>query len=199
MKKLIPIILVIIFVGCNNKDDILETPINFTKSIERISSNTFEAGLIEKAERYYPPREDVVSVSQIWFQIPITAYWFYESFDGVFIPYSITIDAINYYSGMIDTLKIGNNTTKFLSAELKYKATVSFENEYISPSLNSLGKAVVPEVFKSVYVVKLTLEWEQTCGSLCGLWIEKERIVVFDSEGNILKVFLDGPKRIMIS
>jgi hypothetical protein len=78
-------------------------------------------------------------------------------------------------------------------------AEVNFHNSYTSPSENSVGTSVEPEIFSSAYVVELTIKWEQYCGPLCAMWINKKRIVVFNQAGQLLRVFLDGPVSVAVS
>ena len=132
-------------------------------------------------------------------EIPASKYWFYSSFDGIYIPYAITKEAVEYYSNLIDQFNANKSDSFFQTAELVYSASVEFHENYLSPSANSRGEPVTPEEFESVYVVKLILEWEQYCGPVCAMWINKERIAVFDETGQLLDVFLDGPIPVPVS
>jgi hypothetical protein len=165
----------------------------YKKTIERNFTTDFEKELIDKAESYYPPREDIINaISKETIEIPDTLYWYYDDFDGVRIPYCITVDAVNFYSGLITNLNKNKTANFFITAKFAYKADVSFHEIYYSPSKNSKEEEVTRERFESAYVVTLQLGWEDDCGSLCGLSIYKQRIVVFNKEGELLKVFLDG-------
>ena len=202
MKKILLLLLtvsLILFTHCSveNED---EPERIYTKSIERIFSGVFEEGLIEQTENYYPAREEVLEVATPYAgEIPETGYWFYESFDGVLIPFALTGDAVDYFSELIDEFNQNKESNFFISAELEYKAVVSFENVYASPDIDSNGIPVETEYYESVYVVHCTLAWFQYCGSLCAMWIDKERIAVFDEEGTLLKVYLDGPISVPVS
>jgi len=165
----------------------------YKKTIERNFSTHFEEELIDKAESYYPPREDVINaISKETVEIPNTLYWYYDDFDGVKIPYCITVDAVDFYSNLINDLNKNKTANFFITAKFEYKAEVSYHELYYSPSKNSKNEDVTQERFESVYVVRLQMKWEDNCGSLCGLSIYKERIVVFNKAGELLKVFLDG-------
>ncbi len=202
MKKriIISVILTIQFltVSCIKEKDEDQERV-YTQLIERISTNEFEAGLIEKAEKQYPPRDEVIEVASTWLEIPNSAYWFYDNFDGVNIPYAITEDAVEYYSDLIDQLNENKEDNFFLTADFTYKAKISFKENYTSPSTNSQNEMVIREEFSSVYVVELSLKWQQYCGSLCAMWIDKERTAVFSESGELLKIFLDGPIAIPVS
>ena len=45
----------------------------------------------------------------------------------------------------------------------------------------------------------LALKWDQYCGNLCALWIEKERTVWLTEEGKVLGVEGDGPTDYTVS
>nr|WP_319511234.1 hypothetical protein [uncultured Draconibacterium sp.] len=193
---------ILALVSCSDSsDDGLEMPErSYTKLIERNTDNSFEADLITKAESYYPPREDLVAATE-WsgLEVPETAYWYYNSFDGVLIPYCITTDAIDYYTTLIDEFNANKDDVFFLTAEFTYSASVEFHDAYSSPDENSNGETVEPQSFDSVYVVTLNLYWMDYCGPLCAMWIEKQRIAVFDESGDLLEVFMDGTISVPVS
>lgn len=195
-------LLMLALVSCNDSsDDELEMPErSYTKLIERNSDNSFEAELITKAELYYPPREDLIAATE-WsgMEVPETAYWYYNSFDGVLIPYCITTDAIDYYTTLIDEFNANKEDVFFYTAEFTYSANVEFHDSYTSPDKNSIGETVEPQSFDSVYVVTLDLYWMDYCGPLCAMWIEKQRIAVFSESGNLLEVFMDGTISVPVS
>lgn len=193
---------ILALVSCSDSsDDGLEMPErSYTKLIERNTDNSFEADLITKAESYYPPREDLVAATE-WsgLEVPETAYWYYNSFDGVLIPYCITTDAIDYYTTLIDEFNANKDDVFFLTAEFSYSANVEFHDSYSSPDENSNGETVEPQNFESVYVVTLNLYWMDYCGPLCAMWIEKQRIAVFNESGDLLEVFMDGTISVPVS
>jgi len=202
MKKILSLSLIFtITLGINSckKENEDEPKRIYTKTIERNFSNEFEENLIEKAEAYYPPRDSVVEAAYSQMEIPDSNYWFYSSFDGTYIPYAITKEAVEYYSDLIDQFNSNKSDSFFFTAEFVYSASVEFHENYQSPSANSREEAIVPEEFESVYVVKLILEWEQYCGPVCAMWINKERIAVFNENSQLLDVFLDGPISVPVS
>lgn len=200
MKILIYTALVFMMIlSCSKPVEEPETEKSFTKLIERVAKNNFEASLIEKAEKYYPARENVVAVTDPRIEVPETKYWYFYSFDGVRVPYAVTRDAVDYYSDLIDEFNANKKDVFFISAELNYKATVQFFEKFTSPAANSMGEQAEPELFSSVYVVELDLNWLQYCGSLCAMGFNKKRIVVFNPSGEIQKVFLDGIFPLVVS
>lgn len=165
----------------------------YKKLIERDFGNSVEEGLLTKAENYYPPREDIINaISTQTIEIPDSNYWYYDDFDGIRVPYCITIDAVNFYTHIIDSLNENKTANFLITAEFKYKAEVSFQKIYYSPARNNQGETVTPERFESVYVVHMYISWKDYCGALCGTTISRERIVIFNEEGELVKVFLDG-------
>ncbi|HMB93546.1 MAG TPA: hypothetical protein VKP65_22020 [Rhodothermales bacterium] len=165
---------------------------SYTKSITRSFNSPFEESLIAAAEAVYPPRESVVAVVPEWanYEIPQTDYWWWWHFDSVLVPYAITHEAVDYYSGLIDALKAGETHQFIITADLVYEAQVSFEFSYSVEGTEDylLEK---PVVFKRVYVVSMELEWDQYCGILCGMSVRGERVVVFDENGTLINVFFD--------
>jgi len=188
--------LVFFSVSCNKETEEPEIEISYTKSVARISANDFEKNLIEIAENTYPPKMDVMAAAVFSnMEIPDSAYWYYNSFDGVLIPYAITIDAVNYYSELIDDLDAGVLNTIFITAAFDYKAEVKFNESYTI--IKNENEAT--ENYEDVYVVEMILKWENYCGSLCALWINKKRTVIFNKEGELIKVYFDGPEPVMVS
>ncbi|WP_347839479.1 hypothetical protein [uncultured Draconibacterium sp.] len=196
-------IAIIALVSCSNDsdDDQFELPErNYTKLIERLSENSFEAELISKAEAHYPPREAVVEAAQ-WsgMEVPETNWWYYNHFDGVLIPYCITTEAIDYYADLIDQYNANKEDVFFITAEFSYTADVDFYETYTSPASNSVGSPVETKSYEAVYVVTLDLKWTNYCGPLCAMWIDTQRIAVFNQSGELLDVFLDGEQSVAVS
>lgn len=207
MKLFISVFFVLIFVlSCSDKvtnpdNEIVQSQNEYTKQIERIYSNDFEKNLITIAESIYPPRDSVLSVTppELLPFIPDSNYWFYQTFDGVVIPYAITSEAIIYYSEIIDTLKSRQNSFIY-KAVFSYSAKVTFNNIYIFEGIDPMtGLPLQSETFNDVYVISMDLSWDHYCGPECGLYIDHKRIVVFDNQGNLIKIFYDGEIPIMVS
>ena len=174
----------------------------YTKSIDRISSNDYEKNLIYKAESFYPPRDSVLAHVQPWFynSVPDTNLWYYNSFDGIFIPYAVTTDGINYYSGLIDMMTTRGEDNFIIKASFEYNAQILFYDSFTFQGNDPFSGEPLPTVsYEKVYVVTMLLKWEHYCGPECGLWISHKRIVVFDEDGNLLDVFYDGVIPVMVS
>ncbi len=210
MKKILLIIpIIFLIISCNSKTNIpiepeeKEIEREFTKKIERISTNNFESNLILSAESIYPNRDSVLAYMSRFIpqsSIPDSNLWFFEEFDGVLIPFAITSDAISYYDDLIDSLSANNGYKFFITANFEYRAEIQFKESYTFEGENPFTGEPLPSVsYEHVYVTTMSLKWENYCGMLCGLWISHKRIVVFDESGNLLNVFYDGPIPIMVS
>jgi len=206
MKLIIFLFTILFITGCkseiNSPDNNQQQPKReFTKSIERFFSNEFEKNLITAAESFYPPRDSVVNAAAMEFRIfiPDTNYWFYDAFDGVKIPYAITIHAINYFEEAIDALTASINSFIY-KAEFNYKVEISYYETYIFEGFDQLTGLQFPSIaFNNVNVVEMNLSWDHYCGPECGLYIKHKRIVVFNSQGDLLQIFYDGAIPVMVS
>lgn len=201
--------LLTVLVGCKSPIESIEeeSERSYTKTIERTYSNEFERSLIDSAEAAYPPRDSVLAA--VWppsFQeyIPEYGYWFYRRIDGVLIPFAITIDVVDYYSSLLDSMESGGTHQHIHTAEFEYRASVSFEDAYefqwpediIETYIELTGQQPPEESFQMVYVVEKKMRWHHRCGAdlddLCGLWVNNERVVIFDENGLLIRIFLDG-------
>ncbi len=133
--------------------------------------------------------------------IPESGYWWYMRFDGVYLPFAITIDAINYYENFIDSLAIKEQDDFYKTAEFEYEAQVNFHDSfdiyeagYTNPTPEQLLGS-----FENVYVVEMDLRFRFDCGTDCLLSTGKQRVVVFDDEGKLLEVFYDRAAPTMVT
>lgn len=200
MKKIILLGLITLLISCNTDTNFVtgleKQKFGFKKSIKRISSNFDEYLLILKAELYNPSRDSILKLPNRLKDIPEKNCWYFDSFDNILIPYAITADAIIYYSNLMDTLiaskgiyhRIPNQQVSY-----EYKADVKFYDSYTFISDSRFTVKPLPTVsFENVYVVDMYLHWENHCGSACALYINHKRIVVFDKDRNLLRIFYDG-------
>lgn len=199
MRKLLLLLLMPLVVGCDATPD-SGSERSYTQSIVREAGNDFEATLITRAEALYPPRDSVLAAAWDPAQVPETGYWFYGLFDGTLIPYAVTGDAVTYYRELVEALDRSTSPPFLLSADLTYRAAVSFHETYTFEELDPATQEPFSlEVFAQVYVVEMELDWSQYCGPVCGMWIEHSRVVVFDASGELLAVFGDGPRPTAVS
>lgn len=207
MKMLLLLCFLTLLVSCNSDANFVtgleEQKFGFTKSINRISSNFDEYLLILKAEMYYPPRDSILNLPYRLKDLPEKNCWYFMNFDNILLPYAITAEAIMYYSNLMDTLVANKGIYHRLPNYLvsfKYKAEVKYYDKYFFESDSCYTVKQIPSAkFENVYVVDMYLHWENHCGSACALYINHKRIVVFDKNGNLLKIFYDGLSRYEVS
>jgi hypothetical protein len=195
----IAIIVTFILFGCSSETvGPTDEEERFTKSIERLTSNDFEKSLIEKAELAYLPRDSVIKdLEEEWpfiiDDLPETGYWYWRYFDGVKLPYSITIHAIDYYVEFIRNLQQDDEQEFYKNASFEYEAFVTYES-YIE--IYELGHQPSPEYFldsfENVYVVNMSMIFRYECFIHCFLSSGKDRLVIFDTDGNMLGIYYDG-------
>lgn len=190
-------------VGCSSNPVAPEEEELYRKTVERIASTDFERELIEQAESYYPPRDSVLAVVFPWLHdtIPQTGYWWWGTYDGVYLPFALTSDAIEYYESFINELRLGQSNDYYITASLEYKAEVSYYDAY---DVYEEGHTPpMPEhlvaSFEDVYVVHMQLSFGFECYVHCLLGAGKTRTVVFDQQGNLVFVYGDGQSAAIVA
>lgn len=204
MKYILFIYLGILLISCSNTQPInsqedIKFKREFTQSITRNFNNEFEEKLLKQAESIYPPRDSVLKVvlEKEKYLIPEIGYQFYRTIDHIKIPYAITSEAVEYYSNKINEL-YKDSISIIYSAKFVYNAEVKFY-EAFKLDVDRISLAIKqPYNANNVFVVEMTLEWGHGCGNMCclGIWIK--RVVVFDFQGNLLKVFYDKSGSVII-
>jgi hypothetical protein len=112
--------------------------------------------------------------------------WWYQEKLGIRIPYSLTGDAITYYSEVVaNHAKKAFKSYAQPSSRLDYHASVEFHKEF----------KLDDKTFEYVNVVtlKLTFDANFTAAATAGLNFEKTRVVVLDAANKVLYVSGDGP------
>lgn len=199
---LILAVLCISGLGCSSNPVAPDEEEQYRKSVERIASNDFERELIEQAESYYPHRDAVLAVVFPWLHdtIPETGYWWWGTYDGVYLPFALTIDAIEYYRAFINELRLAGPNDYYKTATLEYRAEVSFHDAY---DIYEEGHTPRPEYlvasFDHVYVVEMRLSFGFECYVHCLLGAGKSRIVVFDQKGDLVFVYGDGQSAAIVA
>jgi len=127
----------------------------FVATVHRNFSNIDEERLICIAEETYPPLESVLSVADSR-RDTLTKekrLWWYGAFDGVRLPYAVTLDAVRYYLKLTQALGRGDSSQtggiRMKSSEFSYHANVS----PLNPTYSRDGR-----VFHDVYVVEMGLK-----------------------------------------
>jgi hypothetical protein len=167
--------------------------------IERIPKNALEEKLLQIAETTEPEPSEIEKVcpsprnTNQPLQSPDLPRWWCGSFDGIFVPYAITKNAVAYYLAVTDDFRQGNfdrsGKLKMKSSSLHYSASVD-----LRPSYTNGEKRL-----KDVYEVTMALSWSQYCGSLCAMGFSKKRTVILDKEGKVLMILGDEQPGIIVS
>jgi hypothetical protein len=154
--------------------------------------------ILRVAESTYPSPDVILQDIQPWYpELPPNpnheALWWYDSFDGVRIPYAITRGSLAYYQGLTEAFRAGDFSAvgnyPLVSSSLEYSAVISRRSNYVREGTP----------YGDVYVVEIELSWSDICGNLCGLWFSKKRVVILDLDGTLRAVFGDGETTIMVS
>lgn len=188
--------------------DPASVPSNIT--VQRDFNTAFEAELITKAERVPPSRDALLTLLDLSYQeeldrCPKAAedssllreesqnLWYYDRFDCLCIPYAVTCHALAYYRDVVLSANQHDyspfNGIKMQSVSLRYTAESHFHEHF---ELDGAS-------FVDVYVVHLNISWSQYCGPTCALLFAKERIVVFDQEGEVEAISGDGEASFVVS
>lgn len=170
-----------------------ETEGPYTIQITRSFANLTEEALLRKAEAVYSGPDEMIRdalrssggrVDELLREMaPI---WGEPGNDNIELTNVVTARAVRYYYDLtLAARKESRLPTGFtaLRTALKYEAGIKYLDRY------SHGK----DAFDSVYVADLTLEWGFHCGGLCGMGFTRNKLVVLDSHGNVVAMYLDAP------
>lgn len=154
--------------------------------ITRQASDNAERRLIKAAENAQPPRRDVQQGAGEN-ELPTTGpLWWYKEELGMRIPFAVTGDAVNYFRDLVTRYgKESFSRYTEPSSRLEYTAGVVAHDSFTHDK----------ETFANVRVVSLRLDFRQNfCATGTeGLSFQKERLVIFDDAGKIIRIFGDGP------
>jgi hypothetical protein len=170
-----------------------ETEGPFAIQIARSFANRTEEALLRKAEAVYPGPNAMIHevlrssggrVDELLKEMaPI---WGIQGNDRIELTETVTARAVRYYYDLTLAARreprLSSGVTA-VSTSLKYEAGIKYLDHY------SHGK----DAFDSVYIADLTLQWGFTCGGLCGMGFTRNKIVVLDSHGNVIAMYLDAP------
>jgi Carboxypeptidase regulatory-like domain len=170
----------------------------FTAEVRRNFQNAEEEHLLRIAEETYPPAEAVLAIAEErpGRDAPLKQerLWWYGSFDGVRLPYAITLDAVRYYTELVQTMGKGESGRtggiRMKRAKFSYIANISPRRSTVSRD----GR-----VFEDVYVVEMRLSWSNYCGSLCACSFSLDRTVLLRRDGTVLCVFGDRKPMVVVS
>jgi len=165
----------------------------YKAELSRSFANPTEEEFLKTAEAVYssPSKmvEEVFRFPANWANQPsqeMAPIWGMRGNDDIQSAALVTTRAVRYYYDL--TLAVRQNPHlpsgfKALSTNLKYTASIKHFDHY------SHNK----DSFENVYVADLTLEWGFGCGGLCGMGFTRNKLVVLNSNGEVVALYLDAP------
>jgi hypothetical protein len=155
----------------------------FKIQISRSFGDSKEEAMLRKAEAVYPGSPN--GAAPIWGALDN---------DNILSTRIVTASAVRYYYDLTLAARKNPHLPSGFTAvatSLKYDGVIKHFDQY-SHKKDSFG---------NVYVADLTLDWSFTCGGLCGIAFTRNKLVVLDSNGNVIAMYLDSPKnsQIMVS
>ena len=170
----------------------------YRATVRRSFGSPDEERLLRIAESTYPTPVTIQRDLEPWYpELPPNPenedIWWYDSFDGVRIPYALTRASVAYYLRLTEAFRAGDfdsvGTFPMQSSSVEYTATINRRADFVYEG-NRFG---------DVYVIEMELKWGDVCGNLCGLWFTKSRIVVLSLDGKLRAQFGDGVTPFMVS
>jgi hypothetical protein len=165
----------------------------FPMELHRSFGNAEEAAMLTKAEAVYSgPSQMVGKVFRsigYWASLQqpeMAPIWGERGNDDIQQTEVVTARAVRYYYDL--TLAVRQNLHlpsgfTAVHTNLKYDASIKHYDTY----------AHSKEQFENVYVADLNLEWGFTCGGLCGMGFTRNKLVVLNSQGEVIAMYLDSP------
>ena len=155
--------------------------------IRRVAANAVQEKMIAAAEAAIPDQEALRKA--VGDGKPLAkdeVQWWHEEKLGIRIPFAITGDAVAYYQSLVEGY--GKRAFKRYmqpSSKLEYHASAAFHADF-----EHGGRK-----FKDVHVVTLNLRFSQSFAATTteAIEFEKWRIVILDTNGDVLTVDGDGP------
>ena len=161
--------------------------------ISRWFSDSREEELLTKAEAVYSSPgemvEDVFEFLDYWANEPpqeMAPIWGMRGNDEIQSTHTVTARAVRYYYDLTQTMRRNPHLPSGFDAantNLKYTAEIKHFDHYSHKK----------DTFENVYVADLTLEWGFVCGGLCGMGFTRNKLVVLDSNGEVIALYLDAP------
>ncbi len=131
--------------------------------------------------------EDVFSRLDYWAHDPPQEIWGMRGNDEIQSAQIVTSRAVRYYYDL--TMAVGRDPhlpSGFdpVNTNLKYTASIKHFDHYSHKK----------DTFDNAYVADLTLEWSFVCGGLCGMGFTRNKLVVLNSDGDVVALYLDAPE-----
>lgn len=108
--------------------------------------------------------------------------WWWSTFDGVPIPWAVTAHSAHDLAATVR--RFAAEPPSFFSPETELEFAYVAR---VDPGENQTRR------------VSLTITWKMSCGMLCGLWFQHERVVTFDADGAVVEIQGDGRPNYMVS
>lgn len=161
--------------------------------ISRSFADSSEEMMLRKAEAVYPSPskmvEDVFRSLGHWEQQnpgEMAPAWGRRGNDNIQSTDVVTARAVRYYYDLTQAARRDPHLATGFDAQytdLQYHAVIKHVDEFVHNK----------DTFENVYVADLTLQWSFICGGLCGMGFTRNKLVVLDSEGNVIAMYLDSP------
>jgi hypothetical protein len=161
--------------------------------IARSFGNLTEEAMLRKAEAVYPgPNEMTRQLFGMWDGYSsgrskeLKPIWGAPDNDEIFSTLTITASAVRYYYDIVLAAEKDPRMPSGFEAkgtELEYEATIRYMDRY------KHGE----DSYEGVYAANLDLTWAFTCGGLCGMGFTRNKIVVLDTHGEVVAMYLDAP------
>jgi hypothetical protein len=169
----------------------------FVAKVRREFRNPAEERLLRIAEETYPPSKAIVLIADQRSDRNAMSkekrLWWYGEFDGVRLPYAVTMDAVRYYLGLTQALGRGEST----ETGIPMKACNFSYSAHVSSGPTTFTRD--GRVFQDVYAVDLKLEWWNYCSPTCACMFHLERTVLLRPDGTVVCVFGDRKPRVAVS
>jgi len=170
----------------------------FVAKVHREFRNPEEERMLRIAEEVYPPTKAVLSLADRHLDrkalLQEKRLWWYGEFDGVRLPYAVTMDAVRYYLAITQALARGDHSR---TGGFGMKQTDFSYTARVSPGPTTFSRR--GQRFENVYVVELSLEWSDYCGSLCACGFLLDRTVLLRPDGSLVCVFGDRKPSVIVS
>jgi hypothetical protein len=161
--------------------------------ISRSFGDSNQEALLRKAEAVYSSPDKMVDQVfkslNYWANEPLqemAPIWGIRGNDEIQATHLVTARAVRYYYDLTRTVRNNPHLPSGFGAvntSLKYAAVIRRLDRYSHDK----------DTFENVYVADLTLEWGFVCGGLCGMGFTRNKLVVLDSKGEVIAMYLDAP------
>jgi len=161
--------------------------------ISRSFSDSNQETMLRKAEAVYLGSGkmvgEVFEFLDYWANEPLeemAPIWGMRGNDEIQSTQIVTARAVRYYYDLTRAVRQNPHLPSGFDAvttNLKYAAVIRHFDRYSHSQ----------DTYENVYVADLTLEWGFVCGGLCGMGFTRNKLVVLDSKGDVIAMYLDAP------